>query len=109
MSVYRSNFHGQADQNWALLGTAVRISQRLGLPMLGPESDGSPTTPGLAERQWPFQWTNGARRETGRHVWWNLVWLDRTWSTSPMNASMSVASQPAMSHQRVLYRALFIH
>ncbi|WRT70065.1 uncharacterized protein IL334_007059 [Kwoniella shivajii] len=60
-----------ADSHWALIGSAVKIAQNLGLHRLGREDQGSTT-------KWPKPWQNALHREIGRHVWWNIVFLD--WS-----------------------------
>ncbi|KAK8845281.1 hypothetical protein IAR55_005994 [Kwoniella newhampshirensis] len=60
-----------ADAHWALIGSAVKIAQNLGLHRLGKEDVG-------LETSWPKPWQNPLHREIGRRVWWNIVFLD--WS-----------------------------
>lgn len=85
MGVYQYNV-GQADSHWALLGSAIKVGDRLfsykdvmfpnrellkiaqniGLSRLGSEK---------ADMKWPEAWQNPLKREIGRRVWWNMVSL----------------------------------
>ncbi|WWD22223.1 hypothetical protein CI109_106714 [Kwoniella shandongensis] len=65
------NADGAADAHWALIGSAVKIAQNLGLHRLGNEDVG-------LETSWPKPWQDPLKREIGRRVWWNIVYLD--WS-----------------------------
>ncbi|GAC94385.1 C6 transcription factor [Pseudozyma hubeiensis SY62] len=71
LGVYQHNRKEQAEGQWALLGSAIKVAQNMGLARLDH---------GSASRK-PFgSMTNEARRELGRRIWWNLTWLD--WSHS---------------------------
>lgn len=63
MGVYQYNV-GMADSHWALLGSAIKIAQNIGLSRLGNESQ---------KIAWPEAWRDPLRREIGRRVWWHLV------------------------------------
>ncbi|ETS59450.1 nucleus protein [Moesziomyces aphidis] len=69
LGVYQHNRKEQADGQWALLGSAIKVAQNIGLARL----DHGPTShqPSVSMR-------TEARRELGRRIWWNLTWLD--WS-----------------------------
>ncbi|WVQ86192.1 hypothetical protein IAT38_008360 [Cryptococcus sp. DSM 104549] len=73
MGVYQYNTDLAADSHWSLLGSAIKIAQSLGLQRLG--SEDQPST------AWPAAWRDPARRDVGRRIWWNLVYLD--WSFAP--------------------------
>ncbi|KAL0569118.1 hypothetical protein V5O48_012854 [Marasmius crinis-equi] len=68
MGVYQQNLD-DADSQWALLGSAIKIAQNLGLSRLGSESE---------NRIYSHPWKSIVRRETARRVWWNLIFND--WS-----------------------------
>ncbi|KAL0062845.1 hypothetical protein AAF712_010301 [Marasmius tenuissimus] len=68
MGVYQQNLD-DADSQWALLGSAIKIAQNLGLSRLGSENE---------NRTFADPWRSIIRRETARRVWWNLVFND--WS-----------------------------
>ncbi|KIS66229.1 uncharacterized protein UMAG_05966 [Mycosarcoma maydis] len=69
LGVYQHNRKEQAEGQWALLGSAIKVAQNVGLARLDH---------GGASRK-PFgSISNEARRELGRRIWWNLTWLD--WS-----------------------------
>lgn len=68
---YQYNVDSAADSHWALMGSAVKVAHNLGLARLGGEHDGR-------VRSWPAAWKDPLRREIGRRVWWNIVYLD--WS-----------------------------
>lgn len=71
LGVYQHNRKEQAEGQWALLGSAIKVAQNVGLARLDH---------GSASRK-PFgSINNEARRELGRRIWWNLTWLD--WSHS---------------------------
>ncbi|KAG7091599.1 hypothetical protein E1B28_010619 [Marasmius oreades] len=63
MGIYQQNL-GDSDSHWALLGSAIKIAQNLGVDRLGHESD---------KRIYPAPWKSVVRREVGRRVWWNLI------------------------------------
>ena len=65
MGVYQYNV-GMADSHWALLGSAIKVAQNIGLSRLGSESQ---------QIFWPEAWRDPLRREIGRRVWWQLVGL----------------------------------
>ncbi|SJL03204.1 uncharacterized protein ARMOST_06551 [Armillaria ostoyae] len=65
MGVYQQNLD-EADTHWALLGSAIKIAQNLGMSRLGSESD---------ERTYSATWKSLVKRETARRVWWSLVRL----------------------------------
>lgn len=68
MGVYQFNVDDQSDASWALLGSAIKVAQNLGLSRLGPETESR-------KALWPEAWKSFRRREIGRRVWWNLVSL----------------------------------
>ncbi|KAG7096233.1 hypothetical protein E1B28_003682 [Marasmius oreades] len=63
MGIYQQNL-GDSDSHWALLGSAIKIAQILGVDRLGTESD---------RKSYPGPWKSVVRREVGRRVWWNLI------------------------------------
>ncbi|SJX62697.1 uncharacterized protein SRS1_16594 [Sporisorium reilianum f. sp. reilianum] len=69
LGVYQHNRKEQADGQWALLGSAIKVAQNIGLARL--DHGGAAQKPSGSMR-------NEARRELGRRIWWNLAWLD--WS-----------------------------
>lgn len=69
LGVYQHNRKEQAEGQWALLGSAVKVAQNIGLGRL--DHGGASSKPSGSMR-------NEARRELGRRIWWNLAWLD--WS-----------------------------
>ncbi|SNX85374.1 uncharacterized protein MEPE_04083 [Melanopsichium pennsylvanicum] len=69
LGVYQHNRKEQADGQWALLGSAVKVAQNIGLARL--DHGGASHKPSVSMR-------TEARRELGRRIWWNLTWLD--WS-----------------------------
>lgn len=71
LGVYQHNRKEQADGQWALLGSAIKVAQNLGLARL--DHSGASHKPSVNMR-------SEARRELGRRIWWNLTWLD--WSHS---------------------------
>ncbi|KAK1215651.1 hypothetical protein PQX77_021715 [Marasmius sp. AFHP31] len=70
MGTYQQNM-GDSDSHWALLGSAIKIAQNLGLDRLGSESD---------KKAYAGPWKSLVRREVGRRVWWNLIYND--WSNA---------------------------
>ncbi|ORY35307.1 fungal-specific transcription factor domain-domain-containing protein [Naematelia encephala] len=68
---YQYDTENSHDSHWAMIGSAVKIAQNLGLHRLGSEDLASKTA-------WPSPWKSPLRREIGRRVWWNIVYLD--WS-----------------------------
>ena len=71
LGVYQHNRKEQADGQWALLGSAIKVAQNIGLARL--DHGGAAHKPSASMR-------TEARRELGRRIWWNLIWLD--WSHS---------------------------
>ncbi|EEB97961.1 hypothetical protein MPER_02620, partial [Moniliophthora perniciosa FA553] len=57
--------------HWALLGSAIKIAQNLGLSELGSEAD---------SKSWGCSWNSLIKRETARRIWWNLIFND--WSNA---------------------------
>ncbi|KAI3619528.1 nucleus protein [Moniliophthora roreri] len=70
MGTYQQNLD-DSDSHWALLGSAIKIAQNLGLSELGSESD---------SKSWGCSWNSLIKRETARRVWWNLIFND--WSNA---------------------------
>ncbi|KAF9258390.1 hypothetical protein L218DRAFT_731914 [Marasmius fiardii PR-910] len=68
MGVYQKSLD-DADSHWALLGSAIKIAQNLGLSHLGSETD---------HRAYSGSWKSIVKREIARRVWWNLIFND--WS-----------------------------
>ncbi|KAK1215303.1 hypothetical protein PQX77_022094 [Marasmius sp. AFHP31] len=60
---------GDSHSQRALLGTAIKMAQNLGMSRLPSESEG---------RSYPKMWHSVVKREVARRVWWNLVFMD--WS-----------------------------
>ncbi|SPO27223.1 uncharacterized protein UTRI_10340 [Ustilago trichophora] len=69
LGVYQHNRKEQADGQWALLGSAIKVAQNIGLARLDH---------GSASHKPSASMRTEARRELGRRIWWNLTWLD--WS-----------------------------
>jgi hypothetical protein len=67
MTIYGFGMEDGADATWALLGTAVKIAQNLGMNRLEAEA---------ADKVWSPVWNTRLRREMGRRVWWTFVSLD---------------------------------
>ncbi|THU93548.1 hypothetical protein K435DRAFT_189601 [Dendrothele bispora CBS 962.96] len=85
MGVYRQNVD-EADSHWALLGSAIKIAQNLGISRLGSESE---------NRKYTGLWKSLVKRETGRRVWWSLIFDD--WShAAAHNGAYSV--HPSQNH-----------
>ncbi|KAL0574464.1 hypothetical protein V5O48_007503, partial [Marasmius crinis-equi] len=70
MGTYQQNM-GDSDSHWALLGSAIKIAQNLGLDRLESETD---------QKSYNGPWKSLVRREVGRRVWWNLIYND--WSNA---------------------------
>ncbi|KAI5453479.1 hypothetical protein NCC49_005954 [Naganishia albida] len=68
-----------SERHWALLGTAVKVAQNIGMSRLGPEP-GGPLTEAAAKARYGSRWATAADRETGRRVWFSLLELDYTYS-----------------------------
>ncbi|KAF9254333.1 hypothetical protein L218DRAFT_1009820 [Marasmius fiardii PR-910] len=85
MGVYQQN-NGDSDSQWALLGTAIKMAQNLGMSQLAPESTG---------KIYPAMWQSVVRREVARRVWWNLVFSD--WSQASTHSGF-YSIQPHQSH-----------
>ncbi|KAJ7610886.1 fungal-specific transcription factor domain-containing protein [Roridomyces roridus] len=85
MGLYQQNLD-ESDAHWALLGTAIKIAQNLGISRLGSEGDG---------RQYSAAWRSVVKREVARRVWWLLIWDD--WSQAAAhNGSYSI--HPSQNH-----------
>ncbi|KAK7435698.1 hypothetical protein VKT23_019531 [Stygiomarasmius scandens] len=85
MGVYRQNVD-EADSHWALLGSAIKIAQNLGISRLGSESE---------DRRYTGSWRSLIKRETARRVWWSLIFDD--WShAAAHNGAYSV--HPSQNH-----------
>ncbi|KAK0232677.1 fungal-specific transcription factor domain-containing protein [Armillaria fumosa] len=85
MGVYQQNLD-EADTHWALLGSAVKIAQNLGMSRLGSESD---------QRTYSATWKSLVKRETARRVWWSLVFND--WSHAAAHNG-TYAIHPSQNH-----------
>lgn len=84
MGVFLNN-RDRADAAWSLLGAAIKMAQGMGLSRLGAEADPSSRDP----PKWRTPWESVVKREVGRRLWWNLVFLD--WSLAPSyNFSSSI-------------------
>ncbi|KAJ4501240.1 fungal-specific transcription factor domain-containing protein [Lentinula lateritia] len=85
MGVYQQNLD-EADSHWALLGSAIKMAQNLGISRLGSESDNKTYT-GI--------WTSVIKREVARRIWWSLVFND--WShAAAHNGAYSI--HPSQNH-----------
>ncbi|KAJ3998905.1 fungal-specific transcription factor domain-containing protein [Lentinula boryana] len=85
MGVYQQNLD-EADSHWALLGSAIKMAQNLGISKLGSESDNKPYS-GI--------WTSVIKREVARRVWWSLIFND--WShAAAHNGAYSI--HPSQNH-----------
>ncbi|KAJ6520200.1 fungal-specific transcription factor domain-containing protein [Mycena sanguinolenta] len=85
MGLYQQN-HDESDAHWALMGSAIKIAQNLGMSRLG--SEGEP-------RQYSAAWSSVVKREIARRVWWMLIWDD--WSNAAAhNGTYSI--HPAQNH-----------
>ncbi|PBK89251.1 hypothetical protein ARMGADRAFT_336462 [Armillaria gallica] len=85
MGVYQQNLD-EADTHWALLGSAIKIAQNLGMSRLGSESD---------ERTYSVTWKSLVKRETARRVWWSLIFND--WSHAAAHNG-TYAIHPSQNH-----------
>ncbi|KAK0446531.1 uncharacterized protein EV420DRAFT_1647964 [Desarmillaria tabescens] len=85
MGVYQQNLD-EADTHWALLGSAIKIGQNLGMSRLGSESD---------ERTYSATWRSLVKRETARRVWWSLIFND--WSHAAAHNG-TYAIHPSQNH-----------
>lgn len=72
------NNRDRADAAWSLLGAAIKMAQGMGLSRLGAEAE---PKPGVEPPKWKAPWESLIKREVGRRLWWNLVFLD--WSLAP--------------------------
>ncbi|KAJ7109829.1 fungal-specific transcription factor domain-containing protein [Mycena epipterygia] len=85
MGLYQQNLD-ESDAHWALMGTAIKIAQNLGISRLG--SEGEP-------RQYSAAWRSVVKREVARRVWWLLIWDD--WSNAAAhNGTYSI--HPSQNH-----------
>ncbi|KAJ7269352.1 fungal-specific transcription factor domain-containing protein [Mycena haematopus] len=85
MGLYQQNLD-ESDAHWALMGSAIKIAQNLGLSRLG--SEGEP-------RKYSAAWSSVVKREVARRVWWMLIWDD--WSNAVAhNGTYSI--HPSQNH-----------
>ncbi|KAF5379255.1 hypothetical protein D9757_010680 [Collybiopsis confluens] len=85
MGVYQQNLD-EADSHWALLGSAIKMAQNLGISRLGSESI-TKTYSGI--------WNSVVKREVARRIWWSLIFND--WShAAAHNGAYSV--HPSQNH-----------
>ena len=84
MGMYQYNQSENADAQWAMLGSAIKvggnppldisylwevslqIAQNLGMSRLGAET---------TQHKWPMAWQDPIRREIARRIWWQLAGL----------------------------------
>ncbi|KAF7347512.1 Nucleus protein [Mycena venus] len=85
MGLYQQNLD-ESDTHWALMGTAIKIAQNLGISRLG--SEGEP-------RQYSAAWRSVVKREVARRVWWMLIWDD--WSNAAAHHG-TYAIHPSQNH-----------
>ncbi|KAJ7921378.1 fungal-specific transcription factor domain-containing protein [Mycena leptocephala] len=85
MGLYQQNLD-ESDAHWALMGTAIKIAQNLGISRLG--SEGEP-------RQYSAAWRSVVKREVARRVWWMLIWDD--WSNAAAHNG-TYAIHPNQNH-----------
>ncbi|KAJ7665424.1 hypothetical protein DFH06DRAFT_1390944 [Mycena polygramma] len=85
MGLYQQNLD-ESDAHWALMGTAIKIAQNLGLSRLGSEGEG---------RQYSGAWGSLVKREMGRRIWWTLIWDD--WSNAAAHNG-TYAIHPSQNH-----------
>lgn len=85
MGMY-SQSHDDSDSHWALIGSAIKIAQNIGLSRLGNET---------GSRRYPPEWRSSICREVARRVWWNLVIED--WSHA-MAHQGTYSVHPAQNH-----------
>ncbi|KIK53870.1 hypothetical protein GYMLUDRAFT_49165 [Collybiopsis luxurians FD-317 M1] len=85
MGVYQQNLD-EADSHWALLGSAIKMAQNLGISRLGSESE---------NRTYSGIWKSVVKREIARRIWWSLIFND--WShAAAHNGAYSV--HPSQNH-----------
>ncbi|KAJ7116836.1 fungal-specific transcription factor domain-containing protein [Mycena crocata] len=85
MGLYQQNLD-ESDAHWALMGTAIKIAQNLGISRLGSEGE---------HRQYSAAWRSVVKREVARRVWWLLIWDD--WSNAAAhNGTYSI--HPSQNH-----------
>ncbi|KAJ4480155.1 fungal-specific transcription factor domain-containing protein [Lentinula aciculospora] len=85
MGVYQQNLD-EADSHWALLGSAIKMAQNLGISRLGSESE---------NRTYKGIWTSVIKREVARRIWWSLIFND--WShAAAHNGAYSI--HPSQNH-----------
>ncbi|KAJ7492254.1 fungal-specific transcription factor domain-containing protein [Mycena latifolia] len=85
MGLYQQNLD-ESDAHWALMGTAIKIAQNLGISRLG--SEGEP-------RQYSAAWRSVIKREIARRVWWLLIWAD--WSNAAAHHG-TYSIHPSQNH-----------
>ncbi|KAJ7755008.1 fungal-specific transcription factor domain-containing protein [Mycena maculata] len=85
MGLYQQNLD-ESDAHWALMGTAIKIAQNLGISRLGSEGD---------TRQYSAAWRSVVKREVARRVWWLLIWDD--WSNAAAHNG-TYAIHPSQNH-----------
>ncbi|KAF9073319.1 fungal-specific transcription factor domain-containing protein [Rhodocollybia butyracea] len=85
MGIYQQNLD-EADAHWALLGSAIKMAQNLGISRLGSESD---------NRSYSGMWSSVVKREIARRIWWSLIFND--WShAAAHNGTYSI--HPSQNH-----------
>ncbi|KAJ7687368.1 hypothetical protein B0H17DRAFT_1069983 [Mycena rosella] len=85
MGLYQQNLD-ESDAHWALMGTAIKIAQNLGISQLGSEGE---------TRHYSAAWRSIVKREIARRVWWLLIWAD--WSNAAAhNGTYSI--HPSQNH-----------
>ncbi|KAK7019182.1 hypothetical protein VNI00_018176 [Paramarasmius palmivorus] len=85
MGTYQQNLD-DSDSHWALLGSAIKIAQNLGISELAAES---------SSEVWRSPWNSVIKREVARRVWWNLVFSD--WSNAAAHHGV-YSIHPAQNH-----------
>ncbi|KAJ7921327.1 fungal-specific transcription factor domain-containing protein [Mycena leptocephala] len=85
MGLYQQNLD-ESDAHWALMGTAIKIAQNLGISRLGSEGE---------SRQYSAAWRSVVKREVARRVWWMLIWDD--WSNAAAHNG-TYAIHPNQNH-----------
>lgn len=92
MGVYQFNVDDQSDAGWALLGSAIKVAQNLGLSRLATETESRKAV-------WPEAWKSFRRREIGRRVWWNLVSFK---TVAPPSSESALTFSPLAGHARLV-------
>ncbi|KAF8215783.1 fungal-specific transcription factor domain-containing protein [Mycena galopus ATCC 62051] len=85
MGLYQQNLD-ESDAHWALMGSAIKIAQNLGMSRLGSEEE---------PRKYSAAWRSVVKREVARRVWWLLIWDD--WSNA-LAHNGTYAIHPSQNH-----------